>query len=130
MINPAILNFLAGIFATLGTVTVGYFTFRGTKVRTKSESRIAEIDRANEQLVALTQERTKLLEYYEKQLEKSNKIIESQTQQLEIYKKQTELFQEQRELFQEQIMKLERTIQEVTHERDELSALLKKVRRE
>jgi chromosome segregation ATPase len=130
MINPILLNFLTGVFATLGTVAVGYFTFRGTKIKTKAESKVAEVDRANEQLIALTQERTKLLERSNEiiesqanQIEKSNHIIEAQSEQLKIYKKQTALFQEQ-------IAHLEKTIKEVTKERDELSQVLKKAKQE
>lgn len=130
MINPILLNFLTGVFGTIGIVAVGYLTFRGTKIKTKAESKIAEVDRANEQLIALTQERTKLLERSNEiiesqanQIEKSNHIIEAQSEQLKIYKKQTALFQEQ-------IAHLERTIKEVTKERDELSHVLKKAKQE
>lgn len=122
MINPILLNFLTGVFATIGTVAVGYLTFRGTKIKTKADSRVAEIDRANEQLIALTQERTKLLERSNEiiesqanQIEKSNHIIEAQSEQLKIYKKQTAL--------------LEKTIKEVIKERDELIQVLKKKNR-
>lgn len=106
------MQLLTPLFTLAGVVVTAILTNKATKVKV-----------ASNESVAYAQERTKLLEYYEKQLEKSNQLIEAQIEQLKIYKKQTDNFQVQ-------IANLERTIKELTQERDELKMLVQKLKRE
>lgn len=96
-------------------------TFVGVVITAILTNKAAKDRVSSNESVAYAQERTKLLVYYEKQLEKSNQVIEAQSEQLKIYKKQTEDFQIQ-------IVSLEKSIRELTQERDELRSLIQKIK--